>query len=43
MKIDFQMFLTFLLALVVYRFIDKLLLSKVDTMFGFEEYDYERE
>lgn len=41
MKIDFEKFLTFLLALIVYRFIDKLLLSKVDTMFGFEEYERE--
>lgn len=41
MKINFETFLTFLLALVVYRFIDKLLLSKVDTMFGFEEYERE--
>lgn len=41
MKINWETFLTFLLALVAYRFIDKLFLGKIDTTFGFEEYERE--
>lgn len=41
MKIDWNMVLTFFVALVLYRFVDKLFLGKVDSMFGFEEYERE--
>ena len=41
MKIDWEVFLTVILALIAYKFLDKLVLSKMDTMFGFEEYEQE--
>ena len=41
MKIDWNLFLAVLLALVVYRFIDKLLLNKVDSVFNLEEWEQE--
>lgn len=41
MKVEWNLFFAVLLALVVYRFVDKMLLGKVDSMFSLEQWERE--